>query len=60
MALPWQTVRSFNVAIAPDGSFKAQAGTASIRGTVSSGHMAGDVVGDAYGYHFEADRSGTW
>jgi hypothetical protein len=53
-------VRSFNVAIAPDGSFKAQAGTASIRGTVSSGHMAGDVVGDAYGYHFEADRSGTW
>jgi hypothetical protein len=56
----WQPVRSFNVAIAPDGSFQAQSGTASIRGTVSGGHMAGDIVGDACGYHFEADSSGTF
>jgi hypothetical protein len=56
----WQPVRSFKVAIAPDGSFQAQSGTASIRGTVSGGHMAGDIVSDACGYHFEADSSGTF
>jgi hypothetical protein len=56
----WQPVRSFNVAIASDGSFQAQSGTAYIRGTVSGGHMAGDIVGDACGYHFEADSSGTF
>jgi hypothetical protein len=58
--VPWQPVRAFNVVIAADGSFQAQAGTAYIRGTVSGGHMAGDLVGDACGYHFEADRRGTW
>ncbi len=56
----WQPVRSFNVVIAPDGTFQAQSGTAYIRGTVSGGHMAGDIVGDACGYHFEADNSGTF
>jgi hypothetical protein len=58
--IPWQTTRSFNVAIASDGSFNAQSGSASFSGSVSGGHMAGDIVGDACGYHFEADRSGTW
>ncbi len=58
--VPWQPVRAFNVVIAENGSFQAQSGTAYIRGTVSGGHMAGDLVGDACGYHFEADRSGTW
>jgi hypothetical protein len=56
----WQPARSFNVVIAPDGSFQAQSGSAYIRGTVSGGHMAGDIVGDACGYHFEADSSGTF
>jgi hypothetical protein len=56
----WQPVRSFNVVIAPDGSFQAQSGTAYIRGTVSGSHMAGDIVGDACAYHFEADSSGTF
>jgi hypothetical protein len=56
----WQPVRSFNVVIAPDGTFQAQSGSAYIRGTVSGGHMAGDIVGDACGYHFEADSSGTF
>jgi hypothetical protein len=56
----WQPVRSFNVVIAPDGTFQAMSGAAYIRGAVSGGHMAGDIVGDACGYHFEADRSGTF
>jgi hypothetical protein len=56
----WQPVRSFQVSIAPDGSFQAQSGAAYIRGTVSGGHMAGDIVGDACSYHFEADSSGTF
>jgi hypothetical protein len=55
-----QPVRSFNVLIAPDGSFQTQSGTAYIRGTASGTHIAGDVVGDECGYHFEADSSGTW
>jgi hypothetical protein len=56
----WQPVRSFNVVIAPDGSFQSQSGAAYIRGTVSGSHMAGDIVGDACSYHFEADSSGTF
>ena len=55
-----QPVRSFNVVIAPDGSFDAQSGAAYIRGTASGTHIAGDIVGDSCGYHFEADSSGTW
>jgi hypothetical protein len=56
----WQPVRSFDVAIAHDGSFQSQSGTASIQGRVSGGHMQGQIVGDACGFAFEADRSGTW
>jgi hypothetical protein len=55
-----QPVRSFNVVIAPDGSFDAQSGAAYIRGTASGTHIAGDIVGDSCGYHFEADSSGAW
>jgi hypothetical protein len=58
--VPWQPARSFHVLIASDGSFQSQSGAAYIRGTVSSGHMAGDIVGDACSYHFEADSSGTF
>ena len=53
-------VRSFNVVIMPDGSFDAQSGAAYIRGTASGTHIAGDIVGDSCGYHFEADSSGAW
>jgi hypothetical protein len=56
----WQPVRSFSVVIASDGSFQANSGAAYIRGTVSGTHMAGDIVGDACNYHFEADSSGTF
>jgi hypothetical protein len=55
-----QPVRSFNVVIAPDGSFDVQSGAAYIRGTLSGTHIAGDIAGDSCGYHFEADSSGTW
>jgi hypothetical protein len=58
--VPWQPRRSFDVVIAPDGSFQAQSGPASISGQVSQGHMHGQIVGDACGYQFEADNSGTW
>ncbi|HME21004.1 MAG TPA: hypothetical protein VKI44_06535 [Acetobacteraceae bacterium] len=58
--VPWQPQRSFDVVIAPDGSFHAQAGPAYIRGQVSQGHMQGQIVGDACGYQFEADNSGTF
>jgi hypothetical protein len=58
--VPGQPTRTFNVMIASDGSFQAQSGVAYIHGTASGSHMAGDVVGDACGYHFEADSSGTW
>ena len=58
--VPWQPVRSFQAMITPDGSFQAQSGPAYIRGTVAGGHMAGDIVGDACGYHFEGDSTGTW
>ena len=56
----WQTVRAFDVAIAPDGSFQSQSGTASMRGSVGGGHMQGEINGDACGFAFEADSSGTW
>lgn len=58
--VPWQPQRSFEVVIASDGSFQAQAGPAYIRGQVSQGHMQGQIVGDACGYQFEADNSGTF
>jgi hypothetical protein len=56
----WQPVRSFEVIIAPDGSFQSQSGPASIRGRVGGGHMQGEINGDACGFLFEADSSGTW
>ena len=56
----WQPQRSFDVVIAPDGSFQVQSGPAYIRGQVSQGHMQGQIVGDVCSYQFEADNSGTW
>jgi hypothetical protein len=58
--VPWQPQRSFEVVIAPDGAFQAQSGPAYIRGRVNQGHMQGQIVGDACGYQFEADNSGTF
>jgi hypothetical protein len=57
--VPWEPRRSFDVVIAPHGSFQVQSGPASISGTVGQGHMQGQVVGDACSYKFEADNSGT-
>jgi hypothetical protein len=58
--VPWRSQRSFDVVIAPDGSFQVQSGPAYIRGQVSQGHMQGQIVGDVCSYQFEADNSGTW
>ena len=58
--VPWQPQRTFEVVIAPDGSFQVQSGSAYIRGQVNQGHMQGQIVGDACGYRFEADNSGTF
>ena len=58
--VPGQPTRTFNVMIASDGSYQASSGAAFIRGTASSGHMSGDIFGDACGFHFEADNSGSW
>jgi len=56
----WQPQRSFDVVIASDGAFQTQSGTAYIRGQLSQGHMQGEITGDACGYQFEADNTGTW
>jgi hypothetical protein len=56
----WQATQALDVAIAPDGSFQSQSGTASMRGSVGGGHMQGEINGDACGFAFEADNSGTW
>jgi hypothetical protein len=56
----WQPTRVFDVVIAPNGSFQATSGTASMRGTAAGRHIAGDIVGDACSFHFEADSSGSW
>jgi hypothetical protein len=58
--VPWQPRRSFDVVIASDGSFQGQSGPAYIRGRVNQGHMQAQIVGDACGYQFEADNSGTF
>jgi hypothetical protein len=58
--VPDQPTRIFNVAIASAGSFQAASGAAYIRGTASSSHMAGNVFGDACGFHFEAEGSANW
>lgn len=57
--VPGQPTRTFNVVIRSDGSYQASSGAAFIRGNAGPGHMAGDIFGDACGYHFEADNSGS-
>lgn len=58
--VPEQSTRAFDVSIAPDGSFTSSNGPTFIRGTVKAGHMQGAIAGDACGYDFEADRTGTF
>ena len=58
--VPWQPQRVFAAAISPDGSFRAGTGVAYMSGTVSQGHMQGQVVGDACQFQFEADSVGTF
>ncbi len=55
----WQPVRTFDVAIGADGAFLAQSGTALVSGRVGGGHMQGEIIGDACGFQFQADKSGT-
>jgi hypothetical protein len=58
--VPWRPSVTFSAAIAPDGSFHAASGAAYIDGKVTQGHMQGQVVGDACGFQFEADNTGTF
>ncbi len=58
--VPEQSTRAFDVSIASDGTFLSRNGVTSIRGTVRAGHMQGAIAGDACGYDFEADRTGTF
>ena len=58
--VPYRPRRTFNVTIDPTGAFQAQDGTSYIRGTVSQGHMQGQLIGDACGYQFEADNTGSF
>jgi len=56
----WQPQRVFAATIAPDGSFRAGSDVAYISGTVSQGHMQGQIVGDACQFQFEADSDGSF
>lgn len=56
----WKPVVPFSATIGPDGSFDAESGTSFMRGTVSHGHMQGQISGDICGFTFNADRDGTF
>ena len=58
--VPWQPQRTFVTTISPDGSFRAGTDVSYITGTVSRGHMQGQIVGDACQFQFEADSDGSF
>ncbi len=58
--LPEQRTRTFDAPIRTDGHFAAVDGPTFIKGTLQGGHMQGEISGDACGFAFQADRSGTW
>jgi hypothetical protein len=58
--VPWRPSVAFAVGIAPDGSFGAASGGAFINGRIAQGHMQGQIVGDACGYSFQADNTGSF
>ena len=56
----WRPLITFQAPVAADGTFEAVDGPNYIRGSISNGHMQGDLRGDACSHSFQADRSGTW
>jgi hypothetical protein len=58
--VPWRRSVTFDVVIAPDGTFHAGSGAAYIDGKAVQGHMQGQIVGDSCGFEFEADNTGTF
>jgi hypothetical protein len=58
--VPWRPAVTFAVSIVPDGSFATVSGTTFIKGQVKQGHMQGQIVGDACGFTFEADNTGSF
>ena len=58
--VPWKRQRIYDVVIKADGTFHAASGAAYVSGRVNQGRMQGEIVGDACGYTFQADRLGTW
>lgn len=58
--VPWQPRRTFEVTIAQDGAFRSEVGPAYMVGSISQGHMQGQLVGDSCGFVFEADSTGTF
>jgi hypothetical protein len=59
-SVAWKPVVVLTGAIAPDGSFDATSGTSFMRGALKNGHMQGRISGDACGFDFSADRTGTF
>jgi hypothetical protein len=55
----WKPFINFTATIGADGSFYTQQGPDSLSGSVTAGHMAGDIAGDMCGFSFVADRGGT-
>lgn len=58
--VPWRRTVRFDVTVDVDGSFETVANTAAIRGRIQSGHMQGEVIGDACAFSFQADRGDSW
>jgi len=58
--VPYRRQVTFDLTVAPDGSFASPPGSAYMKGRVAQGHMEGQIVGDACSFDFQADRTGTW
>jgi hypothetical protein len=58
--VPYRRKLTFDVTVAPDGTFNTEASGTYIRGKVSQGHLAAQATGDACLYDVQADRNGTW
>jgi hypothetical protein len=56
----WKPTVLLSGQIASDGTFDAQSGTSFMRGSLKNGHMQGRISGDACGFDFNADRTGTF
>ncbi len=58
--IPYRTRIVFDVTISDDGTFASPSEETYMRGSVSDGHLQGQVVGDACSFSLEADRNGSW